>query len=434
MVGAGDKSTQSSRNVMTQWRNTTQLPVTIHDLDTLVLRVWAKSVEDSSTTEDVENVLWSAFPVNPSSTVTVRVIDFLADGDAPVDLSRHPLVYLSLTDTWNYGRHPLSPTTATLTRFLDRCGTPRVMHIVDLFAHVVYLGALYHFVSWPPYLEPIQVFDTRRTFLVVFSLAKLLRPWTYTALPPLLVFTSFLLNAAYYGVVYNTLTFSMLLFALYLEILLVHFPATPSPLLLLRPDFILPLSILVRRSMSRLLVPTAYFLPGFIASNLMLERAALPSPFNLFSILSLNLSLGPGPIDTATLMVYFTLFFTLFLLLVCTVVYSTIVHPFLATHRLSEPGAGASSERWDRYTDSVGLEARGEYFRAVRQYGTAPYFPTPLNVVQVFVVRIPRSMLVALRRGRAVEAILFIEKGLWRAVVGPISFVVSGLWLWYLRV
>ena len=72
IVGAGDKPVQSSRDVLTQWRKTAQLPVSIHDLDTLVLRVWAESAVDGNTAEDVEEVLWSAFPVNPSSTVTVR--------------------------------------------------------------------------------------------------------------------------------------------------------------------------------------------------------------------------------------------------------------------------------------------------------------------------------------------------------------------------
>ncbi|KAI0336597.1 hypothetical protein GY45DRAFT_1290324 [Cubamyces sp. BRFM 1775] len=434
VLGTRDKPTLRQSDVLTQWRKATQLAVSIRDLDTLVLRVWAELIEDDGTPEDVEEALWSAFPVDSSSSVNVRVIDFLADGDAPIELSRHPLVCLSLTDTWKYGKHPVDPsatnTTAALARFLDRCGTPRVMHIADLSAHLVYLGALYHFVSWPPYLEPIQLFDTRRTILIVFSLAKLLRPWTYTTLPPLLVFASFVLNFAYYGVVYNTLTFAMLLFALYLEILLIHFPATPSPLLLLRPAVVHPLSILVRRSMARLLVPTAYFLPGLIASNLMLERAAAPS-FHLPSLLGLNHSLGPSPIDTATLMVYFTLFLTLFLFLVCAVVYSTIVHPFLATNK--EPGVGASDRFWDRYTDSVGLEARKEYFRAVRRYGTGCYFPTPLNLVQVLIIRIPRLVLVALRRGWAVEIIESIEKVLWRVVVGPVAFLVSGLWLWYLR-
>ena len=72
IVGAGDKLVQSSRDVLTQWRKTAQLPISIHDLDTLVLRVWAESAVDGNTAEDVEEVLWSAFPVNPSSTVTVR--------------------------------------------------------------------------------------------------------------------------------------------------------------------------------------------------------------------------------------------------------------------------------------------------------------------------------------------------------------------------
>ena len=72
IVGAGDKPVRSSRDVLTQWRKTALLPISIHDLGTLVLRVWTESAEDGNTAEDVEEVLWSAFPVNSSSAVTVR--------------------------------------------------------------------------------------------------------------------------------------------------------------------------------------------------------------------------------------------------------------------------------------------------------------------------------------------------------------------------
>lgn len=144
---AGDKSTRG-RDVWTQWREKSQHLVGIRDLDNLALRVWTEFLEDDGSAEDVEEVLWSAYPVEPFSTATVRgkrslvtivrspckairrqlVVDFLADGDAPQDLSRHGLVYLSLLDTWKYGScraNGGTGATTTLLRFLDRCGTPR---------------------------------------------------------------------------------------------------------------------------------------------------------------------------------------------------------------------------------------------------------------------------------------------------------------------
>ena len=68
---AGDKSARG-RDVWTQWREKAQHFVGINDLDALALRVWTEFLEDDGTAEDVEEVLWSAYPIEPFSTVTVR--------------------------------------------------------------------------------------------------------------------------------------------------------------------------------------------------------------------------------------------------------------------------------------------------------------------------------------------------------------------------
>ncbi|KAH9898467.1 RNI-like protein [Cubamyces lactineus] len=352
---AGDKSTRG-RDVWTQWREKSQHLVGIRDLDNLALRVWTEFLEDDGSAEDVEEVLWSAYPVEPFSTATVRVVDFLADGDAPQDLSRHGLVYLSLLDTWKYGScraNGSTGATATLLRFLDRCGTPRVLHIVDFLMHITYLCVLYHYINWPP---------------------------SY--------------------VTFGSFTFTLLLLALYWEVILLHFPVLPSPLLLAPPDLVLPLSTLARRSLSRLSIPAIFFVPGLFISFLMLQLEMTP----FFS----RFARGLIPTDRST--TYLLLFLTFLFFLYCATIYSVLVHPFLAVSQGYKP----DMDPWDRYTDSVGLEARKGFFQAVRRYGTAYYFPTPFNLVQVLAVQIPRLVLVALRRNVTVESITSIDKALWR--------------------
>ncbi|KAI0335341.1 RNI-like protein [Cubamyces sp. BRFM 1775] len=357
---AGDKSTRG-RDVWTQWREKTQHLVGIRDLDTLALRVWTEFLEDDGTAEDVENVLWSAYPIEPSSTVTVRVVDFLADGDALQDLSRHSLIYLSLLDTWKYGSCRVNggaSASATLLRFLDRCGTPRVLHIVDLLMHIIYLCVLFYYINWPP-------------------------------------------SYALFG----SFTFTLLLLAFYWEIVLLHFPVLPSPLLLASPDVVLPLSTLARRSLSRLIVPAVFFIPGLFVSFFMLQLEMTPF-FARF---------GPGLIPTDRSATYLLLFTTFLFFLYCATIYSMLVHPFLAVSQGYKP----DMDPWDRYTESVGLEARKGFFHAVRRYGTAYYFPTPFNLVQVLAVRIPRLMLVTFRRSMAAERITALDKALWRVISPP---------------
>ncbi|KAJ8495841.1 hypothetical protein ONZ51_g1487 [Trametes cubensis] len=418
---AGDKSARG-RDVWTQWREKAQHLVGINDLDALALRVWTEFLEDDGTAEDVEEVLWSAYPVEPFSAVTVRVVDFLADGDAPQHLSRHTLIYLSLLDTWRYGRCRINgdaSTTAALLRFLDRCGTPRVLHIVDLLMHIIYLCVLYHYVNWPPsYVARIRLFDTRRTILLVYTLSRLLRPWSRATIPSFLVFYSFALNFPQ-KVAFGSFTFTLLLLALYWEIVLLHFPVLPSPLLLAPPDLILPLSTLARRSLSWLFIPAVLFIPGLFVSFFMLQLEMTP-------FLS---RFGPGLIPTDRSATYLLLFMTFLLFLYCAIIYSVLAHPFLAAGQGYKP----DMDRWDRYTESVGLEARKGFFHAVRRYGTAYYFPAPFNLIQVLAARIPRFILVTLRRNVAAESITSVDKALWRIVVGPIAVVISGLWLWYLR-
>lgn len=318
-------------------------------------------------------------------------------------------------------RHtPVSAAGGTLSAVLSRSVPFSVLHIVDFLMHITYLCVLYHYINWPPsYVQPIRLFDTRRTIVLVYTLSRLLRPWSRTTIPPFLVFYSFALNFPE-KVTFGSFTFTLLLLALYWEVILLHFPVLPSPLLLAPPDLVLPLSTLARRSLSRLSIPAIFFVPGLFISFLMLQLEMTPF-FSRFA---------PGLIPTDRSTTYLLLFLTFLFFLYCATIYSVLVHPFLAVSQGYKP----DMDPWDRYTDSVGLEARKGFFQAVRRYGTAYYFPTPFNLVQVLAVRIPRLALVALRRNVTVESITSIDKALWRVIVGPIAVIVSGLWLWYLRV
>ncbi|KAI8995565.1 hypothetical protein BD414DRAFT_435578 [Trametes punicea] len=416
-------STSPRRDVWTRWHEKEQSVAAIRDLDALTARVWADFLVEEGAQEEIAEVLWSAYPVDTYSTLSVRVIDFLAVRNAPKELLCHPLIYLSLMDTWNYGPADArgdESIAATLLRFLDRCGTPCVLHIIDFLAHSIYLCMLYHYLTWPPYLEPIRTFDTRRTFVMIYTLSRLANPWSSSCIPRVLVLTSFL-SCLPYVPMPNSFTFSVLLFSFCWEIILLHLPGLqPSPLLFLPADWILPLAVLARRSLVKLLAPTVYFLPGLVACLFMLQLSLIPS-LSTFALYSLY----PVPMDARV--TYFSLLTTFLLFLCCSFVYSLLVHPFLATLE------GPKASIWDRYTQSVGLEARQSFMRAAITYGTPYYFPRPLNLGQVLLVQIPRFFLVSNWRDSSAKTLALLDSVLWRITVGPAAFVLSGFWLWNLR-
>ncbi|KAL7285262.1 hypothetical protein ACG7TL_000356 [Trametes sanguinea] len=415
------KQALRGRDVWLQWRETEQHTAAIHNLDSRALRVWTEFLQDENTANDVSEVLWTAHPVDPGSKSTVRVIDFLASGGVPDELQRHALIHLSLMDTWKYGRPPTRSeggAIATLLRFVDRCGTPRVLHIADCLAHLIYIYVLFHYIQFPPspYERTMPVFDTRRTLIMSYSLSRLVRPRSQATIPPLLVLLSFLVCLPYAPVWYN-FTFSVLELAFYWEVLLLQFAVPFSPWLLLHPEWLLPLAIIARRSLARLVAPVVFFLPLIIACLFMLDLAVLTDPWLSLSALSRE-----------GLLVHNSFVAFILLLILGSFICSLLVHPFLATFEVS------TASKWDRYTRSVGLEARQAFANAVAWYGRRYYFPGQAVLVPAVFVWTPRLVLDLLgKRKTGAQGLAMAERVLWRAVVGPVAFLLSGFWVWYLR-
>ncbi|KAJ2989283.1 hypothetical protein NUW54_g8833 [Trametes sanguinea] len=411
------RQTPRGRDVWTQWRETEQHTTAIRNLDSRALQVWAKFLEDENTAYDVAEVLWTAHPVDPDSKSTVRVVDFLAAGGVPDDLQRHALIYLSLMDTWKYGRQQSrgeGGAVVTLLRFIDRCGTPRVLHIADCFAHLSYIYVLFHYIQWPPspYGDTMRLFDTRRTLLMSYSLSRLTRPRSQATIPPLLVLLAFLVCLPYAPYWYD-FSFSVLELAFYWEILLLQFAVPFSPWLFLHPEWLLPLAIIARRSLARLVAPLIFFLPLIIACLFMLDLAILVDPWLSLSAFSKDGLLAHNS-------------FVAFVLLLITgsFICSLLVHPFLATFEVP------TSSQWDRYTQSVGLEARQAFVNAVVWYGTPYYFPGQAVLGPVLLARTPRLILDLFGKRKAgAQGLVTVERILWRVVVGPVAFILSGFWL-----
>lgn len=139
-----DTSSQG-RDIWVRWRQEQQHTAALQVVDERIEQVWTQFIADDGSPAELSDVLWTTYPIFPDSRKTVRgeyiscsfsslhpylctVLDFLATGEAPHGFLSHPLVYLSLSDTWKYGRHdgydddgPL----ISLLRFVDNTGTPQ---------------------------------------------------------------------------------------------------------------------------------------------------------------------------------------------------------------------------------------------------------------------------------------------------------------------
>ena len=285
-----------------------------------------------------------------------------------------------------------------------------------------FLGLLCNYLIDPPLQTEVATSNLRGTLLSLYALSKLFTIWSSATLPFLLVLISFLMSLPSPPLP-NMFAYTLLLVAFSWKILLLHLPVQPSPLFLLPPEQMLPLAVLVWRGLARTFVPiVAFFIPGLFIS-LVLLSISLNDRF--YFVGAVTFTTIPSPMESRA--VFLALFTILFIFLCCALGFSVLIHPFLAPHE------GPARSSWDRYSSSVGLEARQAYNRAVRTYSVPYYFPAPLNILHILFVRIPRAVLILAGYKAMPRSLEVVERVLWRFTVAPFTLALSALWLWNLR-
>lgn len=291
---------------------------------------------------------------------------------------------------------------------------------MDLLVLLVFLGMLCSYVVSPPFESEA---DIRGPLITVYALSRICRRWSSSTLPfgiILLCFVGFLPGTP------PSTSFASLgsLVAFVWELLLLHLHIHPSPIFLLPPDRVLPLSTLVWQILSRTFVPVvAFFIPGLIISFFLLSATLYD---NLFwhSTTSTTRTLA---LSMETRVLTLALFFLVIFFLCCTLSGALLVHPFLS------PPDGSTPLSWDRYSKPIGLGARQAFIRVVAAYSSPYYFPAPLNILHILFVQLPIAVLGLCGRKTVPRGLSTMERALWRSTVAPIVFVLSTLWLWNLR-
>ncbi|KAI0724494.1 hypothetical protein C8T65DRAFT_626672 [Cerioporus squamosus] len=402
------------RDIWAQWRQ--------QEVEALTDQVWAWFLEEEGLSEDVQEVLWMTYPLYPDSRQTVRVFDFLQDAEAPQSLLSHRLIQLCVDHTWIYGRDG-SPVDADLwTRMLhfwDSTGVPHVLHLFDFLVYLVYLGVLCSYLLDPPVDAQVFALYPRSGWIALYALLRICRSWSLITPPFLLTLLALILTFPSTPLP-DSIAYTLLLVAFSWKIVLLHLHVHPSPLFLLYPERTLPLAVLVWRGLAQTFIPVvAFFIPGLLVS-LFLLSTSLSDKFLWFRT---AFSASASPMESRV--IFLSLFTIFFLFLICALGYAVLIHPFLASSE------GPCEVPWDRFSTSVGLEARQLYARTVDTYTTPYYFPAPFNILQVLFVQLPQTVLSA-SLWDTPKHTRRVEKVLWRIIIAPVTFVLSAFWLWNL--
>ena len=304
----------------------------------------------------------------------------------------------------------------------DFNGVSRVVHAVDILLQLVYLALLSDYILFPPGRAIITTTPDSPTakeiFLMTYSTASFFRPPTFLVAPFVLVSGAF-----FFSLPHNPLpgdaSYSILLCALLLHVLLLHLPRTPSPNFLVSPEVTLPLATLLWHEFTRTLYPgVLFYLPATLLTSFFLS-VALEDSIPRFPTLSTFT--GPAPMEAR---VTFTL---LWGMVISFMIASSVLLVLFSASLL--PISPQPVSPWDRYTASVGIRSRRIFATAVAVYSVPYYFPPPFNLLQILFVHIPRRLLRLFGRKES-PVVERVEGILWGLTTGLLAFIVAGFWLW----
>lgn len=289
----------------------------------------------------------------------------------------------------------------------------RVLHLINLLMLFVYLVTLVYYVMCPPETASFgdRSFGPQGVYIIVYSLATVLGE-PASCLPFLLVFLCFIVSRAPTP---GETSYTLALLAILLNILQLHLPHPSSPIHLLPPRDILPLSTFLLDGFSTVSVPVILFFAPLLAISSYLLSSALADTWPTFS-------LKPAPMEARALFLSFSVFVLLLTI-------SSLAFAILSSSQFTQGNSGPT-DCWDRYSLKIGLESRRILVRTVTKYSSPSYFPVPFNLLSLVLVRIPKVLILLLRKSEWIASFEKLETALWSVFVLPLSCVLAAFWLW----
>ena len=285
---------------------------------------------------------------------------------------------------------------------------------IELISQLVFLTLLLHYLLYPPDRPCTwDSYPRRGLLLASFPLSFVITPRPLLNSISLLVPLAFLTSFPSVPLP-GSLSFSILLWALVLLVLRLHFPRTPSPLFLLSHHKMLPFIIFLFHGLSQAIFPPVLlFLPAFLIVSFLLSFS-LTDLFLKITIAQLHLAnMLPSPAPMETRIAFLYLFSIIAILLISSVLLLGARPPLLSQRK---------PEHWDRYSPRVGHAARKTLLNAFKSYPGLYTFPPPFNII-LLLVWIPRTIARFLRGGDVYG--VQVERILWRCTVGPFTVLVT---------
>lgn len=284
---------------------------------------------------------------------------------------------------------------------------------MNLLMLSAYLVALVCYVMYPPKTVSFgdRSFGLRGVYVIIYSLANVLEE-PITGLPFFLVFLCFVVSRAPAP---GETSYTLTLLAILLNILQLYLPYPSSPIHLLPPREVLPLSTFLLDGFTTISVPVIlFFAPLLVISSYLLSSALVDT------LPTINLK--PAPMEARAVFLSFSAFVLLLTI-------SSLAFTILSSSQLAQGNSGPG-DRWDRYSPRIGVESRRIFVRTVAKYSSPSYFPVPFNIVPLVLLRVPRVLILLLRKSEWIAAFNKLETVLRSAVVLPLSCVLAGFWLW----
>ena len=295
----------------------------------------------------------------------------------------------------------------------------RMMHAVDILLQLGYLALLSYYILRPPERPVVTTnrnsVGARELLLIIYSIASLLRPPKFPVAPFAFVAGAFLftLSSSPFP---GDASYSFLLCALLLHVLLLHLPQTPSPIFLFSPEATLPLATALWHEFTRTIYPCLlFFLPATILASFYLSIALADSFPHFLGVFTLS---EPAPMEIRIAFVVLWIILMLFMM-----ISAALLVLFSASFLSTSSQVSQSVCSWDRYSVAVGLRSRRTFAAAVAAYSEPYYFPPPFNILQILFVRLPR-LLLRLFGWKDIPFTEQIEGVLWYLTTGPLTFVV----------
>lgn len=271
-----------------------------------------------------------------------------------------------------------------------------------------------HYALAPPLdvavvVSPLGVI--RVTVILLTVLARITQRWDASTIPFLFTALGFLVALP------STprspgLGYDILLFALALHVLQLHLPYPPGPLFLLPFKLALPLATTLWKGFSSVYIPCLMFFGP--ASALVLFLLS----YSLENTDFIRMATLAAPLDARTM--FLCLLGTFLILLLCSLAMLILIFPSTSTH--------PSPSSWDRYTLTVGLDARRILARTLTLYSSPYYFPAPFSIAQRLFVELPYSLSrLFVSNGKLYARKVSLDRWLWRVCVGIPAVVVTGV-------